>query len=309
MSPGMFMGPHLVGGGPGGNAAGVQRDRGDEGVAENGRRGDVLATRPARSAAGRSPQRRSSIMSTTPAVPKSSTRSPVPASRAHELEARRHHEDAVVAGPVRPVGHAAPRAPGDGLDDVAPAPLVVAGVPVPDRLAGSGVEGDHAALVADGRVEDAVDHDGADLRPAGRGRRALVARAPAPRHLQVADVAGVDLVERRVAGGARVRPEHAPFAVGGARPGRSRRRSPDTRRPPPPAKRMISRRPESVLYMGAILPSPPSGGERPAALSSMPMARSRRVRGGPWPAGPAGESVLGCAVSGRWQGASGRLAA
>ena len=44
--------------------------------------GDVLATRPARSAAGRSLQRRSSIMSTTPAAPKSSTSVPVRASRA-----------------------------------------------------------------------------------------------------------------------------------------------------------------------------------------------------------------------------------
>ena len=44
--------------------------------------GDVLATRPARSAAGRSFQRRSSIMSITPAAPKPSTRVPVRASRA-----------------------------------------------------------------------------------------------------------------------------------------------------------------------------------------------------------------------------------
>ena len=44
--------------------------------------GDVFATRPALSAAGRSLQRRSSIMSTAPAAPKSSTRFPVRASRA-----------------------------------------------------------------------------------------------------------------------------------------------------------------------------------------------------------------------------------
>ena len=44
--------------------------------------GDVLATRPARSATGRSLQRRSSIMSATPAAPKFSTWIPVRAFRA-----------------------------------------------------------------------------------------------------------------------------------------------------------------------------------------------------------------------------------
>ena len=44
--------------------------------------GEVLATLPALSAAGRSSQRRSSIMSTTPATPNPSTRFPVRASRA-----------------------------------------------------------------------------------------------------------------------------------------------------------------------------------------------------------------------------------
>ncbi len=39
--------------------------------------GDVLATLPSLNAAGRSSQRRSSIMSTTPASPNPSTRSPV----------------------------------------------------------------------------------------------------------------------------------------------------------------------------------------------------------------------------------------
>ena len=208
-------GPDLVGRGPGGNAAGMHRDRCDEGIAENRRRRRV--GHPARPLRGRTltPAQvvhhvhragRTEILHEIPS----------PGVQGHQLVARRHHEDALISRPIRPVGHAAPGAPRNGFDDVAPPALVVARVPVPDGLAGGGIEGNHAALVADGRIENAVDHDGTDLRPAGWRRRALVPRTPSPGHLQIPDVAGMNLVERRIAGGARVRPEHAPFPIGGA---------------------------------------------------------------------------------------------
>ena len=153
-------------------------------------------------------------------------------------------EDALVAGPVGPVGDAPLRprvAHGWG------ALLVALGVVDPEGLAGRRVDGDalrergveveHAAHhqrrrlqpgqdgpvagpVEVGGVGDQRVDDGVEGRPpfaAARGRPAhhAVDGGPLPGDLEVGEVVGVDLVERRVLGAADVAGVAAPFALRG----------------------------------------------------------------------------------------------
>ena len=75
-----------------------------------------------------------------------------------------------VAGPVRPVGDAATGAPRERIDDVEPSQQLAGGAPVPQQLAGSGIECHDVAIDA------AVVHiapltiSGLNLRARGAGR-------------------------------------------------------------------------------------------------------------------------------------------
>ncbi len=136
-------------------------------------------------------------------------------------------EDArVTARVVLPVRHPAmlPAHVGGAFE-----PIVGAGVVRPDQLAGAGVERRHLPE-GGARVDQSPDHQrgglertGADRLVAGRdlGRE----RPPSPGDLQLGEVLRRDLVQRRVLGVGRVRPERPPLAhrSGGLRRGRRRR--------------------------------------------------------------------------------------
>ena len=161
---------------------------------------------------------------------------------ADQVAVARAPEDALVAGPVGPPGDAALRprvAHGRG------ALLVALRVEDPQGLAGRGIDGDAlrerrvevehpadhqrrglqpgrerpvAGPVEVGRVGDQRIDDGVEGRPpfAPAGRRPadeVVDRGPLPGDLEVREVVGVDLVERRVLGAADVPGIAAPLAV------------------------------------------------------------------------------------------------
>ena len=81
---------------------------------------------------------------------------------------------------------------------------------LPDLRAGRGVERVHAVRRAE--IHDAVDDDQAALEEAGG-----VARVERPRALQVLDVVGVDLRQRRELRRARILAERAPVVLCGGR--------------------------------------------------------------------------------------------
>ena len=118
----------------------------------------------------------------------------VPGVEADELVTDRDVEDSLVALAVGPVADAAtgktPRRTQRALA------LVEA--MHPQQLAGLRVERDGVAMLADGRVEHAVDHQRRGLE-VEVGPRAHAVRAEAPGNLQLAEVRRGDLIERRVA--------------------------------------------------------------------------------------------------------------
>ena len=83
----------------------------------------------------------------------------------------------------------------------------------PERLAGGRVDGRYGPPVAGDGVEDAVDVARRRARQVQRMRPEVVP-PPDPRHLEVPEVVGVDLVERRVPRAPGVAALVAPFAVG-----------------------------------------------------------------------------------------------
>ena len=131
-----------------------------------------------------------------------------------EMEPRRHDQQALVAGAVAPVGGAAPR----GLARRArEALLAVVRPPDPQELAALRVDGDDVASDAGLRVEHAVDHQRRRL-VASFGPRAVVARVEPPGDLELAGVARIDLVERRIALRGEVTAVEPPLDVVARRP-------------------------------------------------------------------------------------------
>src|SRR5207237_9704575 len=82
----------------------------------------------------------------------------------------------------------------------------------PDYLAGLAVEGDHRAARAAGGVEDAFDRQRRPFELELGTRSEIVGLEP-PRDLELIEVAGVDLIERRVAGAVDVGRVVRPVAV------------------------------------------------------------------------------------------------
>ena len=81
----------------------------------------------------------------------------------------------------------------------------------PERLAGGRIDRHHVAALAGNRIEDAVDVDRSRARHAEHARAVVVA-TPDPRHLEVLEVVGGDLIQARVAGVPGVAADVAPFA-------------------------------------------------------------------------------------------------
>ena len=128
-----------------------------------------------------------------------------------ELIADGHEVDPFIACAVRPVPDAAARQ--SPHRPLGPFPLVEA--IHPQVLARRGVERDDGAAAAGGGVEHAVDDERGRLQ-VEVGARPEVVGPEAPRDLQVAEVAGVDLIERCVARRAEVARPGAPLAAGRA---------------------------------------------------------------------------------------------
>ena len=104
----------------------------------------------------------------------------------------------------------------------------------PQRLAGGGVHRDGRAPGASGDVDDPVQHQRGGPQ-VEIGARPEVPRGPAPDDLQLVHVAGVDLVQRGVAGRGQVRGVVRPFrgvAVLRERRGGERQRRPEPDQPP-----------------------------------------------------------------------------
>ena len=106
-------------------------------------------------------------------------------------------------------------APGDALAVAVPHAAVEPGgvrlAERPEGLAARGVDGDDGAALAGHRVQGAVDVNGSRAgHPKPRGPE--VVAPPDPRHLEVVEVVGGDLVERGIAGVRGVAPDVAPLA-------------------------------------------------------------------------------------------------
>ena len=130
--------------------------------------------------------------------------------------AGRHVEDALVAFAVGPVRHAA----AGQLARRDRGAVAFAVAVRPDQLAGPAVERDDRAARAGGRVEHALDRERRAFELV-LGARAEVVGLEAPRDLELVEVGGVDLIERRVPGAAHVGRVVGPVAVLRARhPGR-----------------------------------------------------------------------------------------
>ena len=127
-----------------------------------------------------------------------------------ELLAEGRDQDAfgLAVGPVLDAAGAARQL---GRQFAGPATRVVE----PELLAGRRVQRGHLA-VRRGGVHRAADHQGRGRVAAGvvGALEAGVGGLPAPRHLQLGEVLGVDLVERRVLGRCQVRAVVPPFAGG-----------------------------------------------------------------------------------------------
>ena len=129
-----------------------------------------------------------------------------------ELVADGDEEDAFVAASVRPVRDAASRQRPRRRRGA----LVFVDAVHPQQLAGGGVDGDGVAPRSGGRIEHAVDHERRRLQIEVRPGAEDVG-LEAPRDLQLAEVGGIDLIERRVARASEVASIGAPLAVGRAR--------------------------------------------------------------------------------------------
>ncbi len=126
----------------------------------------------------------------------------------HQLIADGDIEDAFL-GPVGPIGHAVAGQLARGL--LGPRALFD---PVhPQKLAGGGVQSDHVAACADRGEHDALDHQGGGFQVEFRARTKGV-RLETPGHLQIVEVGGVDLIQRRIAVGGQVAGIGAPLGIG-----------------------------------------------------------------------------------------------
>ena len=126
------------------------------------------------------------------------------------LVARRHVDDALVVAalPIRePAARQLPRRNLAALAFVEPMD--------PEQLAVAGVERDDGAARARRRVNDTVDHERRRLKIELAVRPQAVGLEP-PRDLETTEIAGVDLVERRVARVAEIAAVGRPFATGSA---------------------------------------------------------------------------------------------
>ena len=123
--------------------------------------------------------------------------------------AGRDVEDAFVAAAVGPVRDAAARQ----LPRRDAGALSLAQAVRPDQLAGLAVERDDRAPRAAGGVEHAVDRERRAFELV-LGTRAEAVGLEAPRHFELAEVGGVDLIERRVLGAADVGGVVRPVAAG-----------------------------------------------------------------------------------------------
>ena len=121
-------------------------------------------------------------------------------------------ENPFVARAVRPVGDAATGAPRERIDDVEPAQQLAGRAPVPQQLAGGGIECHDISIDARRRVHHAIDDERTDLH-LGRRPGAEVPRRPAPGHAKVADVGGGDLIRGRVPRRAGVAAKEPPFSL------------------------------------------------------------------------------------------------
>ena len=128
----------------------------------------------------------------------------------HQLVARRHIDNAVILLAVRPIRHA--------MAGILPRGVAAAGAFVdgmhPAHFAGGGIQTDHGAARTGGAIEPAGDHQRRALIDIFRARPQLV-RLEAPGHFQLAEIVGIDLVQRRIAGVGQVAGIVAPFGVGG----------------------------------------------------------------------------------------------
>ena len=152
------------------------------------------------------------LRSTTPPVPKPAIGLAGLGVQRHELIAGGHVDDAVVALAVGPVGQAAA---GELTRRPARGALAFVHAVDPLLLAGSGVERDHGAPGAGRRVDHPLDHHRRAFE-LGLGARAEVVGLEPPRDFHLAEVGGVDLIERRVLAAAQIGGVHRPLAVLGA---------------------------------------------------------------------------------------------
>ena len=138
-------------------------------------------------------------------------------------------KDPLVARAVRPVADAAARGSRERIDDVEPSQQLSGRAPVPQQLAGGGIECHDIAIDARRRVHHAIDDQGTDLHLVRRPRTE-VPRRPAPGHAKIADVGGIDLICGRIPRRTGVAAEEPPFGValgraGTALPGQGGRQS------------------------------------------------------------------------------------
>ena len=125
-----------------------------------------------------------------------------------ELIAERHRENALVAAPVGPVRHAPPRQQAwrgsRALAFVDPVH--------PQQFAGRRIDRHGVASRSDRGVQHAVDHQWRGLE-IEIGTDAEDIGLEAPGDLQLAEVPGVDLIERRIPGARQIAAVGAPLAV------------------------------------------------------------------------------------------------
>jgi hypothetical protein len=125
-------------------------------------------------------------------------------------------ENALVAGAVRPVADAAAGASRQRVDDVGPSQQLPGRAPVPQHLAGGGIECHDVTIDARSRVHHAVDDQRTDLHR-GCGSWTEIPRRPAPGDAQIADILGIDLIRGRIPRRTRIAAEEPPFGVAAGR--------------------------------------------------------------------------------------------
>ena len=127
-----------------------------------------------------------------PSLPNVGMGRPVACAEGDHLVARRHVDDSLVftVSPVRQAASGEP--PRRRL-----AALAFVQAVHPLHLAGCGIQGDNRAPGAGRRIEDAVGHERRGLQ-VELGLRPQVVGLEPPRDFEVPEIAGVDLIERRV---------------------------------------------------------------------------------------------------------------